>query len=257
MKTKTNMYKHSVKQWNPFVGCRFNCSYCKSSFQRQIKRWAKENCDKCYSFTPHEHPERLTQSLPNTGFMQFIFTCSSGDIAFCPSDYLLKIIARIRNEPHKKFLMQSKAPQILKEFNFPGNIILGTTIETNRDDLYEGISKAPKPSQRYSDFLTVQHPMKMITIEPVIDFNLNVMTNWIESINPIMVWLGYDSRNSHLPEPSLDKVKQLHWELGKKGFTVILKKIRPAWWEKSDLENPADIKTVDNVEKGFCLRDKK
>jgi hypothetical protein len=47
-----------------------------------------------------------------------------------------------------------------------------------------------------------------------------------------MVWLGYDSGKNKLPEPELEKVKNLHWELAKKGFVVILKTIRKAWHEK-------------------------
>ena len=98
-------------------------------------------------------------------------------------------------------------------------------METNRDENYEGISKAPKPSQRYNDFLKVKHPLKMVTIEPVLDFDLVTMASWMENINPCMIWLGYNSRKNNLPEPELEKVKELYWELGKQGFTVILKKI--------------------------------
>ena len=88
---KKNMYELSVKQWNPFAGCKHNCDYCVPSFQAQMKRYAKKNCQDCYEFTPHPHPERLANSLPKTGFMQFIFTCANGDIAFCPTAYLNRI----------------------------------------------------------------------------------------------------------------------------------------------------------------------
>jgi len=71
----------------------------------------------------------------------------------------------------------------------------------------------------------------MVTIEPVMDFDLNVMIDWVENINPCMVWLGYDSGKNRLPEPELEKVRSLHWQLSKKGFTVILKTIRKAWCE--------------------------
>jgi len=229
MQKKTNMYNLSVKQWNPFTGCEHNCKYCKSSFRTQLNRWAKKNCPKCYSYVPHTHPERLDQSLPKTKHMQFIFTCSNGDIAFCPTEYLKKIIARIQREPDKMFLIQSKDPKTFNRLLFPVNVILGTTLETNDDRLYGTVAKAPKPSQRYKDFVKVKHSLKMITIEPVIDFDLNVMVNWVESINPCMVWLGYDSGKNQLPEPELEKVKNLYWELGKRGFTVILKTIRKAW----------------------------
>lgn len=226
------MYPHSIKQWCPFVGCRHNCTYCPSSFQAQLKRWAKGNCRQCYDFAPHTHEERLNQKLPKTAYLQFIFTCSSGDIAFCPDDYLQQIVDRIRNQKDKTFLIQSKNPRTFNRMAFPDNVILGVTLETSKDVVYEGISKAPKPSCRYKDFLKVRHPAKMVTIEPVLDFDIDVMMRWVEDINPCMVWLGYDSRRNHLQEPALEKVKSLYWELGRSGLTVVLKKIRPAWWEK-------------------------
>jgi hypothetical protein len=162
--------------------------------------------------------------------MQFIFTCSSGDIAFCDdTGYLEKIIDTMRKKRNKTFLVQSKDPQTFNRAIFPENVILGTTLESNRDELCEGISKAPKPSRRYRDFLEVKHDLKMVTIEPVMDFDMSIMIDWIENISPCMVWLGYDSGKNKLPEPKLEKVKSLHWELARKGFTVILKTIRKAW----------------------------
>lgn len=230
VKQTNNMYTLSIKQWSPFAGCKHDCTYCKNSFQRQLKRWAKGkgNCPGCTGFEPHKHDLRLKQNLPNTKYMQFIFTCSSGDIAFCDTPYFERIVCRIREEKTKTFLIQSKNPKTFNRVTFPKNVILGTTLETNRDELCEAISKAPKPSQRYKDFLEVKHNLKMVTIEPVLDFDMNVMISWIENINPCMIWLGYDSGKNHLPEPSLEKVKNLYWELGRRGFTVILKTIRKA-----------------------------
>ena len=107
---------------------------------------------------------------------------------------------------------------------FPDNVILGTTIETNRDE-YK-ISKAPKPSQRYKDFLKIKHRQKMITIEPVIDFDLNILMTWVDNIDPCMVWLGYDSKKNNLTEPSLDKFWALHKKLQDSKYLVILKTVR-------------------------------
>jgi len=171
--------------------------------------------------------------LPKTGYMQFIFTIANGDVAFCPTLYLLGIIKRIEAEPDKWFLIQSKNPATFNRVKFPNNVILGSTIETNRDDLYEGISNAPLPSQRYKDFLKVQHPFKMVTIEPAIDFDVDVIVDWVRNIGPCMVWLGYDSKRNYLPEPELRKVKLFHWKLSKLGYIVILKTIRKSWWEKT------------------------
>lgn len=227
MAKKKNMYELSALQWNVFKGCKFDCVYCESSFKKQAKR-QKKRCQQCYEYEPHSHPERLDDKLPNTKYMQFIFTCSSGDIAFCPTDYLEKIIARIKKEPAKNFLIQSKNPRTFNRVKFPSNVILGTTIETNKDDLYEGAAKAPLPSERFEEFAKVNHPLKMVTIEPVIDFNLATMVDWMKKIKPCMIWLGYDSDNNNLPEPELWKVQKLHWELSKEGFMVMLKTIREA-----------------------------
>lgn len=228
MAKQKNMYELSVKQWNPHVGCNHECKYCGSSFQAQLKRYGKKNCQLCYNFEPHGHQSRLTQSLPKTSYMQFIFTSASGDIASCPTDFLEKIIGRIEKDPGKNFLIQSKDPSTFNRVVFPSNVILGTTIETNRDSLYEGIAKAPSPSQRFEDFAKVDHPLKMVTIEPVIDFDLDTMVEWMKKIKPCMVWLGYDSKKNNLPEPELKKVRELHWELSRAGFVVILKTIREA-----------------------------
>ena len=224
-KKKSNMYALSIKQWNPFVGCEFDCSYCESSFQRQAKR-QKQRCLKCYKYTPHTHPDRLTDYIPKTKENEFIFACASGDISFCPTPFLNKIIKRIEKDKNKTFLIQSKNPKTFQRVIFPQNTILGTTIETNRDKLYDGISKAPKPSKRYKDFLKIEHPSKMITIEPVVDFDLGVMVKWVKDIKPCMVWLGYDSKKNDLPEPSYEKFMNLKKTMEQVGIKVILKTVR-------------------------------
>jgi len=71
-----------------------------------------------------------------------------------------------------------------------------------------------------------KHPSKMVTIEPVIDFDIDVMLDWMKNIKPLMIWLGYDSRNNNLPEPSLEKFKELFWALSKEKFIIILKNTR-------------------------------
>jgi len=232
MNGRSNMYKLSVKQWSPFVGCNHGCSYCVPSFQAQLKRWAKGHCELCYNYKPHIHPQRLNQPLPRTGYMQFIFTCANGDVAFCPTHFLEAIIQRIEQEPNKIFLIQSKDPATFSRVEFPRNVILGTTIETNRDDIVKKISKAPLPSVRVEAFEKIEHKLKMLTFEPIMLFDLGKMLEIARRINPAMIWMGYDSKNCKLEEPALCKFKELHWELSCMGFVVILKTVREAWWEK-------------------------
>ena len=232
MPRKKNMYNLSVKQWNPFAGCKHGCIYCKTSFQRQLKRWAKKNCQHCFEFKPHPHPERLNQSLPRTQEGQFIFTLASGDVAFCPTSYLKRIAERIEGEAHKTFLIQTKNPKTLNRINWSHNVILGITLETNRDDIYGGIApNAPKPTQRYTDFLKVKHPHKMVTIEPIIDFDPDVMLEWMVEIDPCIIWIGYDSGKSCLPEPERDKVEVFISAMEDRNLAVFKKKMRKAWNE--------------------------
>jgi len=183
--------------------------------------------------------------------MQFIFLCANGDIAFANAGVWYPMLAMVKENKDKTFLLQSKNPAVFKawEKKLPDNLIIGTTIETNRIKiaeltmkmmipnerlLYNNISKAPHPYNRIYDFARVQHPLKMLTYEPVLNFDVGVMVAWAERIKPCMIWLGYDSKpkQNKLPEPPLSKVRELHWELAKRGFVVILKTIRKAWWEK-------------------------
>lgn len=223
---KSNMYKLSVEQWNPFFGCEFDCIYCEKSFKAQAKR-QKNKCMKCYGYIPHVHPKRLEGYLPRTRYMEYIFTCASGDISFCSTEYLRLIINRIRQEPDKTFLIQSKNPATFNRVIFPDNVILGTTIETDDDVLYmrHGISYAPVPSKRYKEFLGIKHKFKMVTIEPVLRFKDNLV-KWIEDLDLVLVWLGYDSKDCDLPEPSYDDFMRLYSEIGLLNIPVFLKNVK-------------------------------
>ena len=222
-----NMYADSVKQWSPFKGCEFDCLYCRPSFQGQAKR-QKKNCMSCYRYEPHEHPKRLAEYLPPTPAGKFIFTCSSADIHFCSIEYFNKILERIASKPDRTFLLQSKDPKTFERVTFTDNVILGTTLETNRDELYHqtGMSKAPPPSQRFKDFLKIKHRRKQVTIEPVMDFDLDIMVSWMRRLKPVMVWIGYDSKNNKLPEPTFAVVRKLVDSIAQLGVKVTCKTIR-------------------------------
>lgn len=223
---KGNMYKSSIKQWNPFAGCKFDCTYCEASFKRQAKR-QKNSCMDCYNYTPHTHPERLTAYLPKTSEDEFIFTCASADVSFCPTPFLKKIIKRIEENPSKTFVLQSKNPKTFNRVKIPDNVMLAITLETNRDRGYDKVSKAPKPTQRIKDFMEINHSRKMITIEPVMDFDFDIMFKWIQQVKPQLVWMGYDSKSKDLlPEPNTDKFWRLHDAIEQIGIKVEPKTIR-------------------------------
>ncbi|RLI84558.1 hypothetical protein DRP07_00625 [Archaeoglobales archaeon] len=238
--TKSKMYEN-VKTWNPFVGCKHDCVYCKPSFQRQAKR-RKKWCELCYNFEPHFHPERL-ERVPNA---KTIFACAYGDIVFARSHEIEQIFKVVGKHKNKTFLFQSKDPECfglyLIEGLVPENVILGTTIETNYSEEYEEISQAPPPYERYEfmyELRVLYNARTFVTIEPILEFNLNVMVDWIKDIQPEFIYIGYDNHNCKLPEPPLEKTLKLIEELEK--FTEVrLKTIRKAWWE-NDMANLSNL----------------
>ena len=218
-----------AKTWNPFSGCRFGCIYCEPSFQRQAKR-QKRTCQQCYEYVPHYHLERLTR-IPSA---KIVFVCGNGDLSFCDPAYTRRIIASIkahnRRCPYKTYYFQSKRPEYFNQFlgELPGNIVILTTLETNRDQGYGEVSKAPVQSVRYEQFLALDWPRNVLTIEPVMDFDLDVFTSWITALRPEYVWLGFNSKPGAvtLPEPSKDNFERLHDYLITKGIEVRLKDAR-------------------------------
>jgi len=125
-----------------------------------------------------------------------------------PKDWILDVLATIEKNPTSSFLLLTKNPKRYKEFLdiYPDNIVLGATIETNRN---YAVSNAPQTVERYKNMAELPFKSKLISIEPIMDFDLDIFTQWLKEIGPTIVYVGYDNYNNGLPEPSLDKTKQL------------------------------------------------
>ena len=209
-----------VKTWQPQVGCRFDCIYCKPSFRRMVHRvWACQGkkCTGCRDFSPHEHAERL-RSFPSRQH-GLIWPCAHGDISFGRPTFIRQVIDEANRHQDRTFYWQSKNPQCfeqyLSDFSTPNSILL-TTLETNRDDGYYQVSKAPLPSERFQAFRDLKWDRKILTIEPIMDFDEDVFYSWIVEVDPEAVWIGYNSHPTiRLPEPSLKKTR---------GFISLLRK---------------------------------
>ena len=125
--------------------------------------------------------------------------------------------------PYNTYLFQSKNTQNMYQLksHFPRRIIIGTTAETNKN--MDKISKAPSTYYRLDWLKRFDGILKMISIEPIMDFDLDVFLNKIKEVKPSFVSIGADSKNHHLPEPPAGKIKELIRELQK--FTEV--KIKP------------------------------
>jgi hypothetical protein len=85
------------------------------------------------------------------------------------------------------------------------------------------MNKAQHPEERAEamESLSKTYPA-YVTIEPILDFDLDEMVGLIRQCNPRQVNIGADSKGHNLPEPDSDKILALISELKK--FTTIDKK---------------------------------
>jgi len=157
------------------------------------------------------NPVRFDSSELKTdlGSGYFIFVGSSCDMwaEGIPDEWLRKTFEHILKYPDNTYLFQTKNPERFIHYaGFPPFVYLGITIESNRD--YK-ISKAPSPQERIDSFIVVDHPMKMVSIEPVLDFDVDVLIGWMRDVKPEFISIGADSKGHKLQEPSSEKLQDL------------------------------------------------
>ncbi len=209
-KSKGNMYSWVDFTWNPIQGiCPHVCKYCyaKRAQHATGNIRLKENYLK-----------------DNLGSGRTIFVCSTTDM-FADNvleDSILRVLHHCRKFDNK-YLFQSKNPQRFNSASiitkFPEKIILGTTIETSYALYTENHSRTSSPWNRANNLSFFRHCEKMVTIEPIMKFDLEGMVMLIKRAKPTWVNIGADSKGHNLPEPTWDEVMALVAELEK--FTEI------------------------------------
>jgi len=225
------MFNIVTKTWNPVTGCLHFCTYC---WARKLATTKLKNS--------HRYKRGFKPSLNEREFRvkfgegDFIFVSDMGDLFgdFMPPEWILRVIEYIKHFPKSFFLFLTKNPERYEKFLdiMPENAILGATIETNRNPTYleNTISRAALPSMRYAAMKKLEWDKKFVSIEPILDFDFEVLSEWIEEIFPFMVYVGYDNYSNKLSEPPLSKTLRLLKEISKMTF-VVRKTIRPAWFE--------------------------
>jgi len=160
-------------------------------------------------------PKLVDKELSMRFHRQNVFVSDMGDLfgEWVPEEWIKKVIDAIRESPTSNFLFLTKNPRKFLKYVklYPENLVLGATIETNRNYL---VSKAPTTAERYRAMVELPYRNKLVSIEPIMDFDLETLVQWIREIKPVLVHVGYDNYNKHLPEPSLSKTKQLMDQLG-------------------------------------------
>jgi len=129
-------------------------------------------------------------------------------------NWIMEILEHCCKYPNNQYIFQTKNPEnaLLYKHNFPKNFLIGTTIETDSDGVLFGKTQAPSPIDRYIAMLewAYYYPEKtFVTIEPIMAFNVAILSGWIRGIRPLFVNIGADSKFSELDEPSKEDIEEL------------------------------------------------
>lgn len=217
MKRKSRMFA-GLQTWNPYFGCNYHCykDGCWAYRKMSHRLGKKLKCQDCYDFKPHFHAERLTR-IPRA---PKIFVVAHGDLfgSWVPSGIIHMILEVCRQTPKQLWFFETKNPRRYLEFLqfFPENTMLSTTIETNRVYPVTIRGRTPTPDQRFDRILEVKEQTDVplhVSNEPLLDFDLDILLEWMRTLEPAKISVGYDTLKNYLPEPLVGKTFKYITEL--------------------------------------------
>lgn len=226
LEKKSKMFSFITETWNPIaMKCEYDCSYC---WATALKEGRLRECPRYRDLSQPKLIEKELKKHWKKG--DYIFVEDMGEL-FAPSVpdvFIQQVLLTVWESPEAKFLLLTKNPQRMAAWqkNIPENCLCGCTIETT--GTMRGLSQAPAPQTRYMAMRMLDHPHKMVCIEPVVDFEPVKFLCWIEEIKPELIVIGYNNypKSCQLPEPSLAKTKRLIDCLRYEHFNVQTKTLR-------------------------------
>jgi DNA repair photolyase len=217
-KSKGHMYPW-VTHTHAHLGgeCPHRCSYCYVDSPR-FGRPAK-----------YVGPLRLIEAefAVKYGAARTIFVENCNDLFAdaVPWEFILRVMAHCREWPENTYVFQTKNPMRMGLAAAGGHIplgsLLGCTIETNRD--MSAIGSAPPAIERARAMEVLSTHLgwrTFITVEPILDFDLERLYVVLCDARPSFVNIGADSKNHGLPEPSVENVMGLVDRLRAAGIEI-------------------------------------
>lgn len=191
-------------------------------------------CDYCYVDNPrfgrpgkYQGELRLLEDefAVKYGTGKTIFIDNMNDLwsEAVPADWIMLVMKHCKKFPENTYVFQTKNPfrYLYFEDVLPKNHVLGFTLETNREELLKKHSHAPTGISRVASMarLAIGHKVFM-TIEPIMDFDLDVLDFILNKVRPDWVNIGADSKDHGIEEPSKEKILELIQMIGDKGIEV-------------------------------------
>ena len=208
--SKGDMYEFITHTWNTIKGrCFHNCSYC------YMKKREHE-----------QSPSHLdyTEFKTDLGYENFIFVGSGIDLFAqdIPKEWIKRTLdycyqANTNNlfGATNKYLFQSKNPRRIIDFiNHPifAYAFVCTTIETNRDypSIMRNSLKIEERVLAMEEISQIWGIDTYVTVEPIMDFDLEEMITAIRRCHPKQVNFGKNTnKDVLLTEPDKTKARQL------------------------------------------------
>ncbi|MEM4454451.1 MAG: DUF5131 family protein [Thermofilaceae archaeon] len=181
--------------WNFVTGCLHGCVYC---YARRISQRFNR------SFSPKFHPERLKEPL-EVKKPSIIFAVSMGDLFgdWVPMEWIEHGLRVIRMAHWHNFILLTKNPKRLVEFNYPPNVWLGITVDTQGRG--EGL--------KY--LLQTDAKVKFISFEPLLE-RINIDLHGVD-------WIIIGAQTCPEKQPEKEWVDLLIEQADKLGVPVFLK----------------------------------
>jgi protein gp37 len=161
----SNLIDWAKWSWNPIVGCLHDCPYC---YARDIAERFKADGVAVFAngFMPTLHAGRLSAPLnrypPQSDDERDarIFTGSMADVfgRWVPPEWIETILGVAAEARQWEFLMLTKFPKRMAEFQIPGNVWMGTTV-----DCQARVAAAEAAFER------VQARVKWLSVEPMLE----------------------------------------------------------------------------------------
>lgn len=152
----------------------------------------------------------------------FVEHCNDMFAASVPDAMIRQILEHCCRYPKNRYLFHTKNPARYADYiaAMPPDFVLGATAETNRPTA--GISVAPAPLDRLAA-MGGYTAKKLITVEPVLEFDLDPFVAALLAAKPDHVIVGADSKFRGLKEPSKTDLLALLAALRAAGLDVVQK----------------------------------
>jgi protein gp37 len=221
VKPGSNMYDWVDFTHNHLAGaCPHACTYC--STQDMARRFPAMH-DR-YSGPPRIIEKELSVNY-GSGKTIFVENCSDLFAGGIPGDMIVSVLNHLLEFPNNIYFIQTKNPGRVINFYYglPVKCLVGTTAETNRNTVEFNRAQSPWLRMNSLHEFRIDPVRKFLTIEPIMKFDLDQFVTGILWADVGKIFIGADSKNHHLPEPTGPEIKALVEGLRKAGKKVVLK----------------------------------